>query len=52
MDGNRVLEAEGGKTLGFEVEGTLSLREPDVLDVVSKPLYKEWGSLKHSPGRS
>jgi hypothetical protein len=39
----------GGFTLGLEVEGTLCVREPDVRDVVSRPLCKEWGSLKHPP---
>ncbi len=55
MDINGVFEADlsvnfGGNALGLEVEGTPSVREPDVPDVVSKPLHKEWGSLKHSPG--
>jgi len=38
--------------LGLEVEGTLCIRKPVVLNVVSKPRHKAWGSLKHSPGRN
>lgn len=42
---------KGEFTLGLEVEGTLCVRGPVVLNVVSKPRHKAWGSLKHSPGQ-
>jgi hypothetical protein len=36
--------------LGFEVEGTLSVRGPDVPNKVSKSAREVRGSLKHWPG--
>ncbi|MGD0885166.1 MAG: hypothetical protein ABSA46_09900 [Thermodesulfovibrionales bacterium] len=36
--------------LGFEVEGTLSVRGPDVSNVVSKSPHEVRGSLKRWPG--
>jgi hypothetical protein len=53
MDINVVFEAglslKIGNASGLEVEGTPSVRQPVVPDVVCKPLHKAWGSLKHSP---
>lgn len=56
IDVNGILESykpnETGRiALGFEVEGTLSVRGPDVPDVVSKSPHEVRGSLKHWPGR-
>jgi hypothetical protein len=55
IDVNGILESYKPKeteriAMGFEVEGTLSVRGPDVPDVVSKSPHEVRGSLKHWPG--